>query len=442
MRKLFDKKSIIWWGLSIIFFIYFLVMNLDTPLFDDDLYVSSHQTFVSLYNQAHADYFGWNGRAVGQTLWRLLIASQGIGASLAIAVVSVGLFWLIGKFAKNSSTKNWAILLLSFSSVMAFAPVIGQTMFWRAGAGNYLMTTVLILLFILPFYQWYHKKISFSSNWWYLLPVFAFIAGWSNENTAGGGLLAVLLYLVLGKYWKQLKWAVSQALSVIGFIIGYAFLVLAPGNSARTHAQMPAWWFDQSTFTHFKTGFKEVTKSLYHGYLALLLLLLVLTVLVILYKGWAKVIESTLFTIAGLATIYVLSFAPMGQDGGRSFFGGSIFLIIALVRLLATLFEGKQVKTRYIAGAFAFCIIALGLYRVAVGTVDAHKSNQAIRERYEVLDSKKSSREVVKVPKLSYYPQKKFAVDYQLEELSSNQTDIFPNTGYNVHFDLQGILLK
>ncbi|WP_428221966.1 DUF6056 family protein [Fructobacillus fructosus] len=49
-------------------FCYFIIFNLDTPLFDDDLYLSAHQTFGTLYQQAVGDYFSWNGRAVGQTM--------------------------------------------------------------------------------------------------------------------------------------------------------------------------------------------------------------------------------------------------------------------------------------------------------------------------------------------------------------------------------------
>lgn len=417
-------------------------MNIDTPLFDDDLYINKKQNFVSLFNQAYGDYFNWNGRVVGQTLWRLLVANQGIVTSLAISVTSIGLVALISYYSSEKSYFNWNGLILSFFALMAFSPVIGQTMFWRAGVGNYLMTTVLILFFVLPFYRWSRGQFDSLSKIWFLLPLFAFIAGWSNENTAGGGLLLALLFILIGRFLNRIKTSLRQFIVILAYLLGYAALVLAPGNSIRTHSQMPNWWFMQSTFMHFRNGFVAVSQSLYHGYLLLIILLVLLTITMLILKGWQSIVYSSCFIIAGIASIYALSLAPLGQDGGRSFFGGTVLLIIALVKLLLDLSDNIELKLpRYLIFMMIFFVCVLGMARTTVGTIDAHRANVAIRERYALLSKYSGNSSVVKVPKLSYYPRKKFAVNYQLEELSTTQKDIFPNAGYNIHFDLKGILL-
>ncbi|CAK1234736.1 hypothetical protein R53653_IHELHDKM_00904 [Fructobacillus cardui] len=97
---------------------------------------------------------------------------------------------------------------------------------------------------------------------------------------------------------------------------------------------MPPSWFDESSFVHFKAGFIAVTKSLIHHYLVLILLIVLLLIIYFFQAGFEKSIESLIWFGSGMATLYALSFAPIVQDGGRSFFGGAIFLIISLFLLI------------------------------------------------------------------------------------------------------------
>lgn len=118
---------------------FFVVVNYDTSLFDDDLYISHNQTIVSLYNQAYSDYMHWNGRAVGQTFWRIIASGNQLLSSILIALVSVALVVLVYYFGKSKRqlSYNFFNLILSLALIFLFAPVLGQTKFWRAGAGNY-----------------------------------------------------------------------------------------------------------------------------------------------------------------------------------------------------------------------------------------------------------------------------------------------------------------
>ncbi|CAK1234715.1 hypothetical protein R53653_IHELHDKM_00903 [Fructobacillus cardui] len=86
-----------------------------------------------------------------------------------------------------------------------------------------MFTTFLILLIILYFYQWYHQKNAYENKFWLILPVLSFLAGWSNENTSGGALLIILVYLLLGKYYKKLKWTVNQLISIVTYLIAIYF---------------------------------------------------------------------------------------------------------------------------------------------------------------------------------------------------------------------------
>lgn len=278
-------------------------------------------------------------------------------------------------FSRKGTEVKAIQLWLVFFSTMFFSPVIGQTMFWRAGVGNYLFTTVLILLFIFPYYQWFQGR-SFKKIC-YILPALSLIAGWSSENTSGGGILIVLLFMFTGFFLKKLPFNVWQFINLFSYLVGYLFLILAPGNSLRTASQMPTWWLKLSIFSHFKFGFVLVTKSLYHHYLLLIIVLFVLSVLsvYVIYKyGVKEFILPAIWLIGGFSTIYALSLAPIGQDGGRSFFGSTIFLIIALLNLLFIILSQLNWKTRRIPAVailiFSLLLAVGGLYKVGRGAVD------------------------------------------------------------------------
>ena len=204
MNKIKKTTTLIF---PVIIFSYFYLLSIDTPSYDDDLYISNHQTIATLFQQAYNDYFNWNGRVVGQSAWRIIVSSNIFVSAFLIAFFALSLILLIQYFSKTRNIIKYSLLsfLLSFFSVILFSPVIGQIFFWKAGAGNYLLTTVVILTFILPFHDWYQEGTIKKSLLYYLLPIIGFIAGWSNENTSGGALLIVFIYIILGRFYKKIS---------------------------------------------------------------------------------------------------------------------------------------------------------------------------------------------------------------------------------------------
>lgn len=447
MNKIKKTTTLIF---SVIIFSYFYLLSIDTPSYDDDLYISNHQTIATLFQQAYNDYFNWNGRVVGQSAWRIIVSSNIFVSAFLIAFFALSLILLIQYFSKTRNINKYSLLpfLLSFFSVILFSPVIGQIFFWKAGAGNYLLTTVVILTFILPFHDWYQEGTIKKSLLYYLLPIIGFIAGWSNENTSGGALLIVFIYIILGRFYKKISIDIYQIISIIAYLIGYIFLLIAPGNSIRTRATMSTLWLDQSLLVHFKNGFIAVTKSLIHQYFFLLFLIFVLTLFFMFRKQYTVVINSLIWSLSGLATIYVLSFSPLGQDGGRAFFGGIILIIIALNILLNNFMNINSSKlfmnfsTKIVKISVLFCIIFAGIVVTTIGTIDAHKANLSIKERYNYIIKKSPNTDaIIHVERLSYYPKTKFSVNYGLEELTYDKPHTFPNEGYNKYFNLKGIVL-
>lgn len=419
-------------------------MNIRTPMFDDDLYLASTQNVRSLFEQAYVDYFNWNGRVVGQTIWRILVSSN---VYITSTIVSIGVFGLV--YLVNRNSKNNSSLIVSFSFLFLFAPSIGQTLFWRAGVGNYLFTTLLILTFISKYTRWYHEDVEskFSVINWIFFPWISFFAGWSNENTGGGGLLIVLCYIALGIVLKHKKIEIWQIVNLFIYLSGYILLVIAPGNKIRTRATMPEAWFSESIYQHFVTGFVAVTKSMMKLYTPLILVIIILGILVFIYQGKKKLIEPMIWVFSGIATIYVLSFSPLGQDGGRAFFGGIIFLIISLMTMFRQLVSDTEIENSIRSKVVFFrnIIVLISILFSIYGVYDFYKSTSAINERYIKLNklTQQQRRKVIRVKPLSYNPKTKFSVNYGLEEIKETKDfNDFPNKGYKIHFNLKGICLK
>lgn len=54
MNKIKKMTTLIF---PVIIFSYFYLLSIDTPSYDDDLYISNHQTIATLFQQAYNDYF-------------------------------------------------------------------------------------------------------------------------------------------------------------------------------------------------------------------------------------------------------------------------------------------------------------------------------------------------------------------------------------------------
>ncbi|WP_273755144.1 DUF6056 family protein, partial [Leuconostoc mesenteroides] len=113
MNKIKKTTTLIF---PVIIFSYFYLLSIDTPSYDDDLYISNHQTIATLFQQAYNDYFNWNGRVVGQSAWRIIVSSNIFVSAFLIAFFALSLILLIQYFSKTRNIIKYSLLsfLLSF----------------------------------------------------------------------------------------------------------------------------------------------------------------------------------------------------------------------------------------------------------------------------------------------------------------------------------------
>ena len=212
-----------------------------TPLMTDDIIygdtVAKANSFFDLFAQEYEHYMGHSGRSVAHFILRIFLY---IGNKNVFNIVAAAAFTLLGIliYLNVDCRKEYdlrvfiGILLLMW----LFDPSISNSVFWETGACNYLFTGTLIMGFITIFRNNYREKKHRSIPFAVGMLLYGIVTGWCNENTSGGLIFFIMLMIFLA--WLETKdfsgirlWMVT---GFVGNVIGFLFMVFAPGNSSRS----------------------------------------------------------------------------------------------------------------------------------------------------------------------------------------------------------------
>ncbi len=253
-------------------FIFLYILNYLTPLSfgDDYLYAfvwQGNSMFVPLNENAarvsswhdlivsqRSLYFTWGGRVTGQSLTQLFVwlgkdIFNVINALIGTVLIAE-MNWCMNK-GKASMSVRPAMVLWTFFVLWAFAPGFSDVFFWLTAACIYLWPAVLLLLFLLPYVQKYYafqEKVGETGVFTIGLFILGVIAGCGNENSVCWIILLLLLFL-----WSNRKSDGMETWMVAGFAgltIGYAILILAPGNLARIYDGHGSNWRNLEILKH------------------------------------------------------------------------------------------------------------------------------------------------------------------------------------------------
>ena len=187
--------------------------------------------------------------------------------------------------------------------------------------------TVLQLLFLLPFAMAYRNQKPVP-NFRFLVPIIALPAGWSNES--GGAMIIFLTFLALIYFWRQKKLERWMVACFALFFVGYALLMLAPGNAHRFEIDSDTTEEMLFTVALFVQNFDDGLRKLiiYDA-------ILFLPIIGYFLRGKKSVQETPFilaFTAAGVLLPCLLMFSP--EFPARAAFASPIFLIIASIAAL------------------------------------------------------------------------------------------------------------
>ncbi len=356
------KKNQIIYAITFIFILVSIVVMYVThravaiPLTTDDLWYAtmlfSEEPITSLGDIIESQiwhYFNWGGRSITHGMLQLtLLAGEGICDILNVLMTIL----LAGMICVTVGVKK------SDGRLFAFFAAIGMlfglnanwkmSMFWQAGAANYLYITVFLLLFLWCYLREVtngggNSKIGCSETEPKNLPAICLwiiplgiVAGWSNENMGPAVWIISLLVILLRIREKQkIKlWMVSGNLSCL---FGSIMVVVAPGNFVRS-AQVAENEYGL-LWKCFLRAASESKAALEYLFPAVLLLMCLLFI----SKGILKLTigrENLLLLLGAVLSWGAMFLSPHYPD--RATFGTMVLLICVIISTACKIYRERK----------------------------------------------------------------------------------------------------
>ena len=345
MKKWLKKNYGIIIVLSLIFLVMF-VLNSLTPIMSDDFGYSFNLSeerlsgLRDIINFQKHHYFYWGGRIVAHTLVQLFLLGPKVIFNIFNSLCFTTLIYLIYLITKKEK-ENILMIPIIFFLVYFLQPVFGQCCLWLTGSCNYLWTTTIVLSILYLYIKRSDKKDSLM----YIIFMFilGIVAGWTNENTSFSLITILLLLLItLKKEKKEIKrWHIF---GIIGNIIGFIIMILAPGNYLRKEEFVE----EASIIKRLLTRFIDCTKGIF-SYELIILIIFAILIGIFIYKKKKINKNSIIFMIGSIMGVYPMVLSPTFPE--RSWFAIITFGIISIIILINDL-ESKKMFNSIVLSIF------------------------------------------------------------------------------------------
>lgn len=416
------KNNIIFYGCIAVCFCTIFVLNLLTPLGADDYGYASSENLVEVFMNEYHQYLGWTGRSVAHVLARIFLMLPKMIFNFCNSIVYVILSILIYLHAGGGINKKKVTLYLLINCCMwVFFPEFGQTVLWVTGSCNYLWCSVIILSFLLPYrinFSEPAKEMKCSYICSFIMLLLGILAGWGNENTSGGCILMVIIFLFLQKYKKK-KISLWMVTGLVGTIIGYLIMLCAPGNAIRSQ-----YFIDERSFPIKLLGkFGELTQFIREEWIVLLIIFICLISIQIfntnLMEEKISIWLTLSYGVVAFAIVYALILSP-NIGSGRAKFGGTIFMIIGVASAFAHIKSTR--KEWKITVSILLSLLSMVVIFTAVPAVKdivGYKIRYEEREAY-VEEQKQLGNLNPIVPVIEPQPESKYNARHRLEDLNKD----------------------
>lgn len=328
-----NQKIIILAGI----FISIFILNALTPLIADDYSYSFGKNgeritnLLDIITSQINHYFTWGGRSVAHSLAQLFLMFPKWIFNLLNSAIYVILIYLIYLHVKMDKEDKPLILLLIHFALWFLIPTFGQTTIWLTGSCNYLWTMTIMLLFLYLIRKDLNEHSILKNITILLLGI---IAGWTNENTSFGLITAIIGFMILKKY-KHKKISNYQKCALIGNIIGFIILIIAPGNFIRET------YFQESTPFIAKIIQRIIDNTInFVNYCLPLFIGIIILISIYMYKNKKINYTFIIFLIASFFTVYSMILSPTFPP--RAWFGVIVFGITAFMILLYDIHDDNK----------------------------------------------------------------------------------------------------
>ena len=293
-----------------------------------------------------------------------------------LLVIPVFMFILLGiliyKHVVNEKKYNCFLITFIYIFIFLFSPTPIYTFLWKSGSANYLWSTNLILIMTLIYKNSYNKPI--KDNWLniFLLFIYGLIVGCTNENTGCALIIVNLLFIYFNhKKGNNPKWL---KFNLVGIIIGYLILLLAPGNYNR-NVIYPQGDYDSI--------FSFIIEFLFTNIISLIMVIACLIFTILIIKKYKINYDRKLsFIYVVFSLIASLSMLVSPVVFARSFFFSFIYLFILLLTNILVIVKHINIKNIYFI-YIAFSIIFIITYSIEF--INLYKFYHKVNETNKVI---------------------------------------------------------
>ena len=421
LSRLFPKEKCGFYLISSGFCCAILIFNFLTPMLADDYSYTfswydrnSITTLSEAFLSIYAHYFKWGGRAVTHFIATVFLLIGKPVFNVFNAAVYCWLAYMIYRFSVIYARKGQLLIYLAIHLSLWFAvPAFGQDFLWLIGACNYLWPAAFIFTFIWPFYQYAMTGKLLSNKYLiWLMPLLGLLAGWGNENTSGAGIFFVIALLILMKKTEQ-KIPGWMLISLGAQIIGFAFMIAAPGNYIRLERGTE----DIGFLLTYGGRLSVCNQMIYEHMLPFLLGYIFLLVLVCYqHIESSKKYIAFLFGVTALANNYVMLIVTEYPE--RAALGTVLFLTAGLLYCTSLLLNQDTIKW---ACAVVCSLLAVFAIQYTYGLMDIGYTYRVYNRRIaSIIEQREAG--VLDIVTYRIEPKTKFNGLYGLEDLQGYPT--------------------
>lgn len=378
-----EKSRKIMWGItSILIFVSVLVMyktHRAVPFMMDDLWYATMlsddtpiASFSDIVKSQMWHYNNWGGRSITHGILQITLLLGERTADVLNVFMTLILSAVICAVSQHRKLPAfWAAM----SMMLGLNANWKMSMFWQAGAANYLYITVFILGFAWCYLRELpNGKISMAEGslsgegqsvvqtvpkplpgillW--IIPL-GLLAGWSNENMGPAVWVLSLAVIVLTKREKR-KLSLWMFVGNISCLVGSILVIAAPGNFVRSaQVESSEYGFLWQSFLRGYAESAAVTEHLFPA-------LLVLGFMLVLCKGVLKQDlgrRNVLLLLCAFLSWGAMALSPHYPD--RATFG-TLALLVCVVLSLAEKVLSKRKELSWLLWIITALIWLRGMF--------------------------------------------------------------------------------
>lgn len=351
MKRILTRMSsnkFFWLAGTVVLAIVMFVLHRKVPFMMDDLWYSTNlatgeplKNFADVVESQIWHFLNWGGRSMTHGVLQLTLMSGEWMADVFNLVMTLLLSYMICLIA-GQRKPLW--IFMAFSMLVSLNPNVKMSMFWQAGAVNYVYSSVWILLFLWPYMRKQEKTDASALPlvWLWILPI-GLMAGWSNENMGPACfLIAVAATVYFVKKEKKLEvWMLS---GTVVSLAGSILMIVAPGNFVRTAAiekKGLVATISERLFSMLQAGVDFLFPSV-------TLVIITLLIYIVCLKGKLEPVQWAFLALTALS-YGAMILSPHYPD--RATFGTMVACIVLLISVWKNILEKRSEWIKYVSVA-------------------------------------------------------------------------------------------